>query len=100
MEELIQNKEFLESVLSTLPGVNPEQALRNLREMTEASSAQAQGEGTREDEEEAMEEEKTESKVRPLLVFVDVEQNEWEPKSGHFIANCRNQLSCIQAQSL
>ncbi|CAI7995651.1 26S proteasome non-ATPase regulatory subunit 4 [Geodia barretti] len=48
MEELMQNKAFLESVLSTLPGVNPEQALRNLREMTEAStssSAQAQGGG-------------------------------------------------------
>ena len=68
MEELMQNKEFLESVLSTLPGVNPEQALRNLREMTEAStSAQAQGQrGDRkeeEEDEEAMEQDKVETKV-------------------------------------
>ena len=73
MEELMQNKAFLESVLSTLPGVNPEQALRNLREMTEAStssSAQAQGGGGgggEGKEEEAMELEKTESKVRAPL---------------------------------
>ena len=69
MEELMQNKEFLESVLSTLPGVNPEQALQNLREMTEAStSAQAQGRGRAgEKEEEAMEEEKPEDKVSCAL---------------------------------
>jgi ribosomal protein L12E/L44/L45/RPP1/RPP2 len=68
MEELMQNKAFLESVLSTLPGVNPEQALRNLREMTEASSSSAQtqggGEGGEGKEEEAMELEKTESKTK------------------------------------
>ena len=33
--ELMQNKEFLQSVLSTLPGVNPEEALQNLEEMTQ-----------------------------------------------------------------
>ena len=60
MEELMQNKEFLESVLSTLPGVNPEQALQNLREMTEASSSAQEG---GEKEEEAMEEGSTERKV-------------------------------------
>ena len=33
--ELMQNKEFLQSVLSTLPGVNPEEALQNLEQMTQ-----------------------------------------------------------------
>ena len=47
MEELMQNREFLESVLSTLPGVNPEEALQNLQQM-----AQAQQEQQREGEEE------------------------------------------------
>ena len=36
MQDLMQNKEFLQSVLSSLPGVNPEEALQNLQEMTEA----------------------------------------------------------------
>ena len=64
MEELMQNKEFLESVLSTLPGVNPEQALQNLREMTGATvQPQQQEREGKDEEEEAMEEEKTESKV-------------------------------------
>ena len=57
MEELMQNKDFLQSVLRDLPGVNPEQALLNLQEMTEAvtstsTSTQAQegeGEGTGEE---------------------------------------------------
>ncbi|XP_041346749.1 26S proteasome non-ATPase regulatory subunit 4-like [Gigantopelta aegis] len=31
MQELMQNKEFLQSVLSSLPGVNPEEALQNYR---------------------------------------------------------------------
>ena len=38
----MQNKDFLQSVLSTLPGVNPEQALLNLQEMTEAASSSQQ----------------------------------------------------------
>ncbi len=36
MEEMLQNPEFLHSVLSSLPGVNPEEALENLKEMTKA----------------------------------------------------------------
>ncbi len=36
MEELMHDREFLESVLSTLPGVNPEEALQNLEQMAEA----------------------------------------------------------------
>lgn len=44
MEELMQNREFLESVLSTLPGVNPEEALQNLQQMAQAQQDQ-QGEG-------------------------------------------------------
>ena len=40
MQELMQNKEFLQSVLSSLPGVNPEEALQNLQEMTEAAEEQ------------------------------------------------------------
>ena len=57
MEELMQNKDFLQSVLRDLPGVNPEQALLNLQEMTEAvtstsTSTKAQeGEGEGEGEE-------------------------------------------------
>lgn len=34
-EDLMQNPEFLHSVLSSLPGVNPEEALHNLEQMTE-----------------------------------------------------------------
>lgn len=59
MEALMQNKDFLQSVLSTLPGVNPEQALQNLREMTEAattSSSSAQAQEGEEEEEEEMDE--------------------------------------------
>ena len=33
LDELIQNPEFLHSVLSSLPGVNPEEALQNLEQM-------------------------------------------------------------------
>ena len=33
MDELMQNPEFLHSVLSSLPGVNPEEALQNLEQM-------------------------------------------------------------------
>ena len=58
MKELMKNKEFLQSVLSTLPGVNPEQALLNLQEMTEAS---AHEEGEQGDDK--MEEEKSENKA-------------------------------------
>ena len=35
MEELMQNPEFLHSVLSSLPGVNPEEALHNIEQITE-----------------------------------------------------------------
>ena len=34
-EDLMQNPEFLHSVLSSLPGVNPEEALHNLEQMTD-----------------------------------------------------------------
>ena len=33
MDDLMQNPEFLHSVLSNLPGVNPEEALQNLEQM-------------------------------------------------------------------
>lgn len=59
----MQNKDFLESVLSTLPGVNPEQALLNLREMTEAATSSAAQTQEGEDEEEKMEEGEEEKKV-------------------------------------
>lgn len=35
-EGMLQNEEFLHSVLSSLPGVNPEEAMQNLKEMTDA----------------------------------------------------------------
>ena len=35
MNELMSNRDFIRSVLSSLPGVNPEEALQNLEEMTE-----------------------------------------------------------------
>ncbi len=44
MEELMQDRDFLESVLSTLPGVNPEEALQNLEQMTQ-QPAQEKGKG-------------------------------------------------------
>ena len=63
MEELMQNKEFLQSVLSTLPGVNPEQALLNLREMTEAStSAASSGQGQEENKDKEKVDEKEKEK--------------------------------------
>ncbi len=34
MSELMSNRDFLRSVLSSLPGVNPEEAMQNLEEMT------------------------------------------------------------------
>ena len=34
LQELMQNKEFLQSVLGSLPGVNPEEAMQNLQELT------------------------------------------------------------------
>lgn len=63
IEELMQNKDFLESVLSTLPGVNPEQALLNLREMTEAAGSSTGQTQEGDDEEEKMEEGEEEKKV-------------------------------------
>lgn len=62
IEELMQNKDFLESVLSTLPGVNPEQALLNLREMTEAAGSSTGQTQEGDDEEEKMEEGEEEKK--------------------------------------
>ena len=59
----MQNKDFLESVLSTLPGVNPEQALLNLREMTEAAGSSTGQTQEGDDEEEKMEEGEEEKKV-------------------------------------
>ena len=55
----MQNKDFLQSVLSTLPGVNPEQALLNLKEMTEAATTAASSaqEGQEERKQEGQEEE-------------------------------------------
>ena len=47
--EMLQNPEFLHSVLSSLPGVNPEEALQNLEEMTkvvEDQKDQKKREGT------------------------------------------------------
>ena len=40
MDELIQNTEFLHSVLSNLPGVNPEEALQNLEQMKDQQQQQ------------------------------------------------------------
>ena len=40
MDELIQNPEFLHSVLSNLPGVNPEEALQNLEQMKDQQQQQ------------------------------------------------------------
>lgn len=44
MQDLMQNKEFLQSVLSSLPGVNPEEAMQNLQEMSEVAVEQAEEE--------------------------------------------------------
>ena len=40
MDELMQNPEFLHSVLSSLPGVNPEEALQNLEQMKDQQQQQ------------------------------------------------------------
>ena len=40
MQQLMGNREYLESVLSSLPGVNPEEALHNLEEMRQAAQQQ------------------------------------------------------------
>ena len=44
MQDLMQNKEFLQSVLSSLPGVNPEEAMQNLQEMSEVTDEQTEEE--------------------------------------------------------
>ena len=49
--DLMQNKEFLQSVLSNLPGVNPEEALQNLEEMSQAAQEQEQEEREGQEEE-------------------------------------------------
>lgn len=41
MEELMQDRDFLESVLSTLPGVNPEEALQNIEQMTQPTTEES-----------------------------------------------------------
>ncbi len=48
MNELMHNRDFLRSVLSSLPGVNPEEALQNLEEMAEQ---QERGKSEKEKEE-------------------------------------------------
>ena len=40
MEDLMQNKEYLQNVLRTLPGVNPEEALHNLEQMSQTAQEQ------------------------------------------------------------
>lgn len=45
MSELMSNREFLRSVLSSLPGVNPEEALQNLEDMTEQQEEEGDGKG-------------------------------------------------------
>ena len=37
METLMQNPDFIRSVLSSLPGVNPEEAMQNLEQMEKAT---------------------------------------------------------------
>ena len=37
MEVLMQNPDFIRSVLSNLPGVNPEEAMQNLEQMDKAT---------------------------------------------------------------
>lgn len=44
MQELMGNREYLESVLSSLPGVNPEEALHNLEEMRLAAQQEEEEE--------------------------------------------------------
>lgn len=44
MGELMADRTFLHSVLSNLPGVNPEEALQNLEAMTE-QQGEEEGEG-------------------------------------------------------
>lgn len=39
-EDLMQNPEFLHSILSSLPGVNPEEALHNLEQMKDQQKEQ------------------------------------------------------------
>ena len=45
MNELMQNRDFLRSVLSSLPGVNPEEALQNLEEMAEQQDQKSEKKG-------------------------------------------------------
>lgn len=49
MNELMSNRDFLRSVLSSLPGVNPEEALQNLEEMTEQQEKEGDDEGSEPD---------------------------------------------------
>ena len=49
--DLMRNKEFLQSVLSSLPGVNPEEALQNLEQMAQAAQEQEGQEEEKEEEE-------------------------------------------------
>ena len=45
MEAMLQNPEFLHSVLSSLPGVNPEEALQNLEEISKVVEDQKKKDG-------------------------------------------------------
>ena len=51
--DLLEDKDYLQSILSALPGVNPEEALHNLQQMTEAveesKAAEEEEEGERDD---------------------------------------------------
>lgn len=47
MSELLSNRAFLRSVLSSLPGVNPEEALQNLEEMTDQQGGEEEEEEVR-----------------------------------------------------
>lgn len=64
MQELMGNREYLESVLSSLPGVNPEEALQNLEQMRQA----VQQQGDQEKEEEVKTNTHTHTHVRNMIV--------------------------------
>jgi hypothetical protein len=53
MQELIKNKEFLESVLSSLPGVNAEEAMQNYQEITKSNDEDKQQKNDKKDDEQS-----------------------------------------------
>lgn len=46
----MEDKDYLQSILSALPGVNPEEALHNLQQMTEAAEESKTAEEEEEEE--------------------------------------------------